>query len=137
MNKYEIIFDIFKNKILFVFERCEYNDNKISISKNLSFLLITLFIIITRSLKFIIKNESNRNNFNINSLKDISNKKRLTLISKTFKKRIIKKPNFIDIIEIDVLIYYHLVRNKENKFFSLTINEIYDTSYKPFSTKSM
>ena len=46
MNKYEIIFDIFKNKILFVFKRCEYNNNKISISKNLSFLSIILFIVI-------------------------------------------------------------------------------------------
>ena len=37
MNKYEIGFDMFKNKILFVFERCEDNDNKISTSKDLFF----------------------------------------------------------------------------------------------------
>ena len=55
--------------MLFIFKRCEYNDNKISTFKNLSFLLITLSVIILRSFKFIIKNESNKNNFNINFLK--------------------------------------------------------------------
>ena len=128
---------MFKNKILFVSERCEYNNNKISISKNLSFLSSISFIIITQSLKFIAKNELNEDNFNINSSKNISNKKKSTLTFKTFKKRIIKKFNFIDIIKINASIYYHLIRNKKNKLFSLTINEIYDTLYKSFSTKLM
>ena len=47
----------------------------------------------------------------------------------------IKKFDFIDIIEIDVLIYYYLIRNKENKLFSLIINEIYDILYESSSTK--
>ena len=38
----------------------------------------------------------------------------------------IKKFNLIDIIKIDALTYYHLIRNKENKLFSLIINEIYN-----------
>ena len=80
-----MILNTLKNKILFIFERCEYNDNKVSTSKNLSFLSITLFIIITRSFKFTIKNELNKNNFDINFSKDI--KKRLILIFKTFKKK--------------------------------------------------
>ena len=74
-----------KDKILFVFERCEYNDNKILVLKNFSFLSIISFIIITRFPKFIIINKSNENDFNINSLKNI--KKRLTLIFKAFKKK--------------------------------------------------
>ena len=37
MNKYEIVLDMFKNKILFFFKRCDYNDNKILISKDLFF----------------------------------------------------------------------------------------------------
>ena len=49
----------------------------------------------------------------------------------------IKKFNFIDIIKINVSTYYHLIRNKKNKFFSLIINEIYDTLYKFSSTKTM
>ena len=75
MNKYKIIFNMFKDKVLFVSERYKYNNNKISISKNLSFLSITLFIVI-RFFKLIVKNESNENNININSLKDILNKKK-------------------------------------------------------------
>ena len=39
----------------------------------------------------------------------------------------IQKFNFIDIVEIDASTYYYLIRNKENKLFSLTMNEIYDT----------
>ena len=38
----------------------------------------------------------------------------------------IKKLNFIDIVEINASTYYYLIRNKENKLFSLIINEIYD-----------
>ena len=35
-----------KDKMLFIFKRCEYDNNKISTFKNLSFLLKTLFVII-------------------------------------------------------------------------------------------
>ena len=76
-----------KNKILFIFKRYKYNNNKISIAKNLSFLSIILFIIIIRSLKSIIKNESNENNFDMNYSKNISNKKKLISTLKTLKKK--------------------------------------------------
>ena len=127
MNKYEIVSNIFKNKILFLFERCDYNNNKISASKDLLFLSITSFVVITRPFKFIVKNDSNENNFDINHSKNVSNKKRLTLISKALKEKKIQKFNLIDIAEIDASAYYHLIKNKKNKLFSLTMNEIYDT----------
>ena len=117
-----------KDKMLFIFERCEYNDNKISTSKNLSFLSITSFII-TRPFKFIIKNKLNENNFNMNFSKNISNKKKTISTFKTFKEKMIKKPNFINIAKINASVYYHLTRNKKNKLFFLTMNKIYDTSY--------
>ena len=44
----------------------------------------------------------------------------------------IKKLNLIDIVKINVLAYYHLIRNKENKFFSLTMNKIYDIFIESF-----
>ena len=47
MNKYEVIFDMRKDKILFVFKRYKYDDNKILASEDLSFLPIISFIIIT------------------------------------------------------------------------------------------
>ena len=119
-----------KNKMLFVFERYKHDDNKVLTSENLSFLSIISFIVITRSLKFIIKNELNEDDFDINSSKDI--RKRLTSIFKTFKKKMIQKLDLLDIAEIDVLIYYYLTRNKENKLFSLIMNEIYDTLIESF-----
>ena len=70
----------------------------------------------------------------MNSLKDI--RKKSTSIFKTFKKKIIQKLNLLDIVEIDVSIYYHLIRNKKNKLFSLIMNEIYDTFIKPFEVLS-
>ena len=110
--------------MLFIFKRYKYNNNKILVFKKLSFLLKTLSIIIIRPLKSIIKNESNENNFDINYFKDILNKKKSISTFKTFKKKIIKKLNLIDIIKINASTYYYLTRNKENKLFSLTINEI-------------
>ena len=127
-----MIFDMLKNKILFVFKRCEHNNNKILISKDLSFLSTTLFIVITRSFKFIVKNESKENNFDINHSKNSSYKKKLISTFKIFKEKMIQKSNLIDIIKINALMYYYLVRNKENKLFSLTMNKIYDTFIKSF-----
>ena len=121
-----------KDKMLFVFKRCEYNDNKTSTFKNLSFLLKISFIIITRSFKSIIKNESNKNNFDIHYFKDTSNKKRSISTFKALKKKMIKKLDLIDIAEINTSTYYHLIRNKKNKLFSLTINEIYNIFNKSF-----
>ena len=126
-----------KNKILFISKRYNHNNNKVLISKNLSFLLVTfllvtLFIVVTRSFKSIIKNESNENNFDINQLKDISNRKKLISTLKTFKEKMIQKFNFIDIVKINALAYYYLIKNKENKLFSLIINKIYDTFIESF-----
>ena len=126
MNKHEVVFDMFKDKILFFSERCDHNDNKILISKDLSFLSNVSFVVIIRPLKLIVENNSNEDNFDINHSKDVFNKKRSTLILKTFKKMKIQKSDLIDIVEIDASAYYHLIKNKENKLFSLTINEIYD-----------
>ena len=125
-----------KNKILFIFKRYKYNNNKISTFENLSFLLKTSFIVITRPFKSIIKNESNENNFDINHFKNISNKKRSISIFKIFKEKMIKKSDLIDIVEINASIYYYLIRNKKNKLFSLIINEIYDILNEPFEIVS-
>ena len=132
MNKYEVVFDMLKDKILFIFERYEYNDNKTLTFKNLSFLSKTSFVIIIWSFKSIVENESNKNNFNINHFKNTLNKKRSILTFKELKKKMIKKLDFIDIIKINTSIYYYLIRNKKNKLFSLIINEIYDIFNKPF-----
>ena len=111
-----------KNKILFISKRYKHNDNKVSTSENLSFLPIISFIIIT-SFKSIAEN-SDEKSFDVNSLKNTRKKSTLTL--KAFKKKMIQKSDFLNIVEINVSIYYYLTRSKENKLFSLIINEIYD-----------
>ena len=132
---------MFRNKILFLFKRYDYNDNNILISKDLLFLPNASSVVITRSLKFIVENDSNEDNFDMNHSKDVSNrkeltsKKRLTSTLKALKKNKIQKSDFIDIVEIDAFAYYYLIRNKENKLFSLIMNEIYDTFIQsPFET---
>ena len=118
---------MFKNKILFLFKRCDYNNNKILTLKDFSFLSNASLIVITRSFKLIIENNSNENNFDINHFKDVFNRKKSTLILRALKEMKIQKFNLIDIIEINASAYYYLIRNKENKLFSLIINEICDT----------
>ena len=66
-----MVFNMRKNKILFVFEHCKHNNNKILTIKNLLFLSIISFTIFIRLFKLIIKNKSNKNIFDMNSLKDI------------------------------------------------------------------
>ena len=112
--------------MLFVSKRYEHNNNKALAFENLSFLSKTLFVIITRFSKSIIKNKSNKNNFDMNYFKNISNRKKSTSTLRAFKEKKIKKFNFIDIIKINASIYYYLTRNKKNKLFSLTMNKIYD-----------
>ena len=80
-----MIFDMRKNKILFVSKRYEYNDNKILTSEDFSFLPITSFIIIT-FFKSIVEN-LNEESSDVNSSKDT--RKRSTFIFKTFKKKMI------------------------------------------------
>ena len=99
-------------------------------------MLITSFVVITRSFNLIVKNDSNENNFDINHSKNVSNKKRFILILKTFKEKKIQKSDFIDIAEINASAYYHLVKNKKNKLFSLTMNEIYDIFIESFEIRS-
>ena len=127
MNKYEVVLDMFKDKILFLFDRCDYNNSKILTSKDLSFLSNTPSVIITRSFKSIIENDSNEDSFDINHSKDVSNKKKSISTFRALKEKKIQKSDLIDIAEINASAYYHLIKNKENKFFSLTMNEIYDT----------
>ena len=80
-----MIFDMRKNKILFISKRYKYNNNKVLASENLSFLSIISFIIIIL-LKSTIEN-SDEESSDINSSKDI--RKRLTSTLKTLKKKMI------------------------------------------------
>ena len=117
MNKYKVIFDMLKNKILFLFKRYNHNNNKILTSKDLSFLPNASFIVITRPFKPIVENDSNENNSDINHFKDVFNRKRSTLTLKTLKEIKIQKSDLIDITEINASAYYHLIKNKKKQAF--------------------
>ena len=71
-----------------------------SLLKNVLFLSTILFIINIRSFKFIIKNESNKDDFNIEFLKNISNRKKSTLISKSFKKKRFKSLILLTLLKL-------------------------------------
>ena len=136
MNKYEVVLDMFRDKILFFSERYDHNNSKILTSKDLSFLSNASFIVIIRPFKSIVENDSNEDNSDINHSKNAFNKKRSTSTFKTFKEMKIQKPDLIDIVEINASAYYHLIRNKENKLFSLIMNEICDTLIQFFEVLS-
>ena len=91
-----MILNMRKNKMLFVFKRYKYNDNKVSTSEDLSFLSITLFIIII-SFKPTAKN-SDEKSFDVNSSKDI--RKRSTSTLRAFKKKMIQKPDFLNVVKL-------------------------------------
>ena len=74
-----MVFDMRKDKMLFVFKQYKHDDNKVLLSENLSFLSITSFNNIKRSLKFTVKNKLNEKSFNMNSSKDIKKKSTSTL----------------------------------------------------------
>ena len=62
----------------------------------------------------------------MNYFKNVLSKKKSISTLKTLKEKMIKKFDFIDIAEINASIYYYLIRNKQNKLFSLIINKIYN-----------
>ena len=137
MNKHGVILDMLKDKVLFVPGRCEHDDNKVSTAEDLSFLPTTPSVVITRPPKPTAKDESDEDSSGMDHSKDTSNRKRSTPTPRALKEKMIKEPDLIDIAEIGAPAYYHLARNKENKLFSLTMNEIYDTPCEPPPTKTV
>ena len=90
------------NKILFILERYNYDSNDISLLKELIFILLTLYeanILLKRSLISIVEDETTRDTNLL--LKDLN----------------------INILKVEAVAYYKLARNKNNKLFSLIINE--------------
>ena len=104
MNKHEVLLNIIKNKILFISRRYEYNYNTTFSYSDLSFILnttctSTLRTILKRSLIFIVEDKTIKD---INSLLEDQN---------------------INILEVEVVVYYRLIRDKNNKLFSFIINK--------------
>ena len=119
MNKHEVLLNIIKNKILFISRRYEYNYNITFNYSDLSFISNTTYTSILRtilkySLISIVEDKT---------IKDINS--------------LLKDQN-INILEVEVVVYYRLTRDKNNKLFSFIINrnniasftlEIFRSSY--------
>ena len=150
MNKYSYLLNILINKILFILERCNYNNNKLLALKKLSFILSTISrtntllllllspVILKRPFRFTVKNNITRltelvinskvtkRDISISANKRLSLKRfQLIFISKVAKERRIIESKLLDIAKIEVEVFYYLARSKKNKLFFLTINKIY------------
>ena len=98
-----------RDKILFLLERCEYNNNIILLAEDLAFLsnvIASSYTILKRSLNSILENKINL------AIKT-------TEIAYEITSKIILK--IINIAKIEAISYYRLARDKENKLFSLII----------------
>ena len=103
MNKYNYLLDIIVNKILFILRRYNYNNNNTLFSKKLIFIslklssLLLLLVISKYSLLAKVEEEI---------INDIT---------------LLLKNKDINILKVEVIVYYKLIQNKNNKLFSLTI----------------
>ena len=116
--------NILNNKLLFVLRRYSYNENEVSLAKDLIFIdsfkvafsnyFIILKVILKRSFKFTIKNVFSTTNT-------------LTLIKYLIKKDSLVTNSFdsLNILEINTIAFYKLVKNKTNNLFIITLSEKY------------
>ena len=104
MNKHEVLLNIIKDKILFISRRYKYNYNTIFSYSDLSFILNTAYTLI---LKTILK-------YSLISIIEDKTIRDIDLLS---------KDQNINILKVEVVVYYRLTRDKNNKLFSLIINK--------------
>ena len=134
MNKYNVLLDIIKDRILFPLGRCDYNKNYILLSKDLTFLLILILVSLSSSVSTIISYTilkrvlfvsicENEPNISAIESKILSSIKKL----ETSTQRSFNLANNLDIIEIEVVVFYILIKNKSNKFFNLILSEIHES----------
>ena len=113
MNKYNYLLDMIINKILFVLKRYYYNNNNTSFSKKLIFIFSKLSSIL---LSLVILKRSSLATVEEETINDITS---------------LLKNKEIDILKVEVIVYYKLTRDKNNKLFSFIItrtNKAYLTS---------
>ena len=128
MNKYNVLLDIMKNKILFVPGRCNHEDNQASSNSELVFVSTTPSpqpppIILKRSKPPSPSVEDDHNTLSNNSNTSRPSRYR-TPSPRDTKKRRLKDPKYLDICEIDTNAFFINAKDKKNKLFSLTLNKV-------------
>ena len=111
MNKYGVLLNIMRDKILFILERYKYNYNVTSSPSSLLFILDSTYTSILKTILLFY-------------LLLISKRSLISIVEdKTIQKiNSLSKDKNIDIFEVGVVVYYRLARDKNNKLFSLIIN---------------
>ena len=133
-----------KNKILFVFGRCEHDENQTLLSKNLSFLstssssssLISLSSTLKRSPTSTCEDEGYEIVFESLFSSEQPSKSRRTSSSRAAKKQRTSLSNALNIVEIEASAFYMLTSNKINKLFSITSSEIHNSISSSFVRNS-
>ena len=111
MNKYDVLLNIIRDKILFILKRCEYNYNATFSPSSLLFIFNSIYTFILKTIL-------------LSCSLSISKRSSISIVEdKTIQKiNSLSKDENINILEIDVVVYYRLTRDKNNKLFSLIIN---------------
>ena len=125
MNKHGVVLDMLRDKILFLPGRCNHDSNQISTMDELPFLPTPELRPPTPPTPppVILKRQSPPPPTYDNETDSDT--------SSSNKDENSKEPESIDIAEINAAAYYQLAREKGNKLFTLTMNEIYNTPSAP------
>ena len=112
MNKYDVLLNIIRDKILFILERYKHDYNITSSLSNLLFIFDSTYTSISKTILLLY-------------LLLISKRSLISIVEEKTIQKInpLSKNKNIDILEIDVVVYYRLARDKNNKLFSLIINK--------------
>ena len=132
INKYKVLLNMLKNKILFVLDRCEHDKNQTSSSKDLSFLstlssLISPSPTLKRPSTPTCEDEGYEIAFELLFFSEQPSKSRRTSSSRVAKKQRTSSPDALNIVEIEAPAFYMLTSNKTNKLFSITSSEIHNS----------
>ena len=133
-----------KNKILFVFDRCEHDGNQTLSSKDLSFLptssssssLISPSSILKRSSTSTCEDEGYETVFESLFFSKQPSKLRRTSSSRAAKKQRISSSDALNIVEIEASAFHMLTSNKTNKLFNITSSEIHNSTSSSFVRNS-
>ena len=115
--------NIFKNKFFFILKRYNYDDNKMFFSKKLIFIKFSK-IVFSKSR---VASKIIRIKYRFLIIKKTFNENGSTFLSQIFVyiKIIIKNLDneFLDILKIEIIIFYNLTKNKSNKLFFIILSE--------------
>ena len=128
-----MLLDIIRDKILFMLKRCQHDNNIVSIATKLLFFSsrrqsLDVQALAITNLEYLSSVEISSSHFFLLSFK-------LTILHRTTKDTLVKRFNsvadeleYLNIVEISAEFFFMSAKNKNNKLFLLTLNEIISQS---------